>query len=130
MEKNLKSSEIVYPPGKTGHENVTKEAHKKVVDVAYAPQKEAEKILQDIAKNGIIKDHVKWVKTCVNKEDSTCNYNIVNNEELTSVESSHKPSATCCVIHLTCCEKSDHEKLDNRSKKPKKPKNCVCFGFR
>ena len=45
MEKNLKSGKIVFPPNKTGYDNITKDIHKKLVEVVYAPQKESEKIL-------------------------------------------------------------------------------------
>ena len=66
MEKNLKSGKIIYPPEKSGYEKIIMDAHKKVVDVAHASQKEGEKNLIDVTKNGTIKDHIKWVKTCVN----------------------------------------------------------------
>ena len=69
----MKSSKIVYPTDKTGHENFVKDVHKQLVEVVHAPQKEGEKILQDVTKNGIVKDHIKWVKTCVNGEDYTYN---------------------------------------------------------
>ena len=93
----------------------------------HAPQKEGEKILQDIVKNGIDKDRIKWVKTCVDEEDSTHNHNIVNNKELSIIKYSHKSTAACCMMHLTCCEKSNHDKLDNRSKKNSKNMCALCF---
>ena len=74
----------------------------------------------------MITDHDKWVKTCVNKEDSTYDYNVINNEEFFSVQSSKKSTATCCIMHLTCYKKSDYKKLDKRSKKLT---NFVCLGF-
>ena len=59
MEINLKSVKTLYPLDKTGYENIVMDVHKKVVEVTRTPQKEGEKSLQDIAKNGIGKDHAK-----------------------------------------------------------------------
>ena len=60
----------------------------RAIDVTHVPQKEDKKILQDVTKHSIVKDHVKWVKIRANEEDSTCNCNIANNKELTSIKSS------------------------------------------
>ena len=64
--------------------------------------------------------HVKWVKTCVNKEESTYDCNVVNDEELITVPSSEKSIATCCIVHLACCKKYDDDKLDKTSEKTQK----------
>ena len=126
MEKNLKSGKIVYPPDKTGCEKIMKDVYKKSSRGCTCTSERSWKNLQDIAKNGIIKDHVRWVKTHINEEDSTHNYNIINDEEFISFQSSDESTETCCVVCLTRYKKSDHEKLNKRSKKPK---NLVCLGF-
>ena len=54
------------------------------------------------------------VKTHVNKEESKYDYNVINNEEFVSIQSSEKSTATHCIMHLACCKKSDYDKLDER----------------
>ena len=67
MEKNLKYGKIVYPPDKIWYEKITKDVHKKSSrDCAYTLERRW-KNLQYVAKNGIVKDHIAWVKTHVNE---------------------------------------------------------------
>ena len=121
MEKNLNSGKLVHSPEKPGHENITQDVHKKIEEgIVHAPSKEGEKLLKYITNNGMITDHVKWAKICVNKEESTHDHNVVNDEELISIQSSEKSTATNGIIHLTCCKKFDHQKLDKRFKKTQK----------
>ena len=68
----------------------------------HTPPKEGEKLLKDITNNVMITNHVKWVKTHINEEESTHDCNVVNNEEFISLQSSKKSSATFCVMQLMC----------------------------
>ena len=61
----------------------------------------------------MIADHIKWVKTHVNKKESTHDCNVVNNEEFFSIQSSEKSTATCCVMRLTRYKKSDYDELES-----------------
>ena len=103
------------------------DVHKKIVEgVAHAPPKEGEKFLKDATNDGTITDHIKWVKTCVNEEESTHKHNIVNNEEFVRTQSSEKSTATCCTVCSTCCKKII---MMSWTKDQKKLRNFVCLGF-
>ena len=115
MEKTLDSGKLVCSPDEPGRENVTKDVHKICLEGAmHAPPKEVEKFLKDATNNCMITDRVKWAKTHVNKEESTHDYNIVNDEESISVQSPEKSIDTCCIMCLACYKKSDYDELDKR----------------
>ena len=68
MEKNLKSGKVVCPPDETGCENITKDFHKKVVEVVSAPQKEGEKFYKTLQRMALLRTMSNGLKHALMKK--------------------------------------------------------------